>query len=238
MAHGLSETAKKAMINGGYFQYITLGAEHMITGYDHLLFLLGVVFFLNKFDEIIKFVSAFTIGHSITLTGATFLGITANYWLVDAVIAITVCYKGFDNNGGFHSYFKMKRAPNIVAMVFIFGLIHGFGLSTRLQQLPLGDTSWSMFMRIISFNIGVEIGQIAALAAMVPILAVLRRRQSFQQFSRITNDGLVIAGLLLFLMQMHGFLHNHYPDEFGFSEDNHQHAHDNMEEVDNHHDNL
>lgn len=99
-AHGISEDAKRAMIEGGYLKYIWLGSEHMITGYDHLLFLFGVIFFLTTFKDIVKFISVFTLGHSITLIFATFLGITANYWLIDAVIALSVCYKGFDNNKG------------------------------------------------------------------------------------------------------------------------------------------
>src|SRR5687768_5185187 len=115
-AHGLSDEAKRAMIDGGYLQYIVLGAEHMITGYDHLLFLFGVIFFLTNFKDIVKFISVFTLGHSITLIFATFIGITANYWLIDAVIAISVCYKGFDNNKGFQNYFGMKKAPNLLFM--------------------------------------------------------------------------------------------------------------------------
>jgi hypothetical protein len=111
----------------------------MITGYDHLLFLFGVMFFLTRFSAIIKFVTAFTAGHTITLIAATFVGIQANYFLVDAVIACTVIYKGFDNLDGFRKYLNVN-SPNLLTAVFVFGLIHGFGLSTRLQQLPiLGD---------------------------------------------------------------------------------------------------
>jgi hypothetical protein len=113
LAHGISEEAKNAMINGGYLRYITLGAEHMVTGYDHLLFLFGVVFFLTSFKDIVKFISVFTLGHSITLIGASFMGITANYWAVDAIIALSVCYKGFDNNQGFQNYFGFSKAPNL-----------------------------------------------------------------------------------------------------------------------------
>ena len=236
-AHGISEEAKKAMMEGGYLQYIWLGAEHMITGYDHLLFLLGVIFFLTTFKDIIKFISIFTLGHSITLIFATFLGITANYWLIDAVIAISVCYKGFDNNKGFENYFGMKRAPNLLMMVFVFGLIHGFGLSTRLQQLPLGEKGTEMLMRIVSFNVGVEVGQVAALAVMLVILSSVRQTDTFKRFSKIINDGLVLMGFLLFLMQWHGYLHTANPDEFGFSEDNHIHHHQDLdasEEAHNH----
>ena len=231
-AHGISEEARKSMIEGGYLRYIWLGAEHMITGYDHLLFLLGVIFFLTTFKEIIKFISIFTLGHSITLIFATFMGITANYWLVDAVIAISVCYKGFDNNKGFENYFGMKRAPNLLAMVFIFGLIHGFGLSTRLQQLPLGEKGMGMLMRIISFNVGVEIGQIAALALMLVALSRVRHTNIFKRFSKVANDGLILAGFMLFLMQYHGYLHTTNPDEFGFSEDGHIHHHQDLDASD------
>ena len=108
-AHGISEEAKRAMIEGGYLKYIILGAEHMITGYDHLLFLFGVIFFLTTFNDVVKFITVFTLGHCITLIFATFMGITANYWLIDAVIAISVIYKGFDNNNGFKEYFGFKK---------------------------------------------------------------------------------------------------------------------------------
>lgn len=230
-AHGISEEAKTAMIEGGLFRYIWLGAEHMITGYDHLLFLFGVIFFLTTFKDIVKFISIFTLGHCITLIFATFMGISANYWLVDAVIALSVCYKGFDNNKGFENYFGMKKSPNLLAMVFIFGLIHGFGLSTRLQQLPLGEKGSGMLMRILSFNVGVEVGQIIALAIMLVILSGVRHTQVFKRFSKIANDGLILAGFLLLLMQLHGYLHNSGPDEYGFSEDNHIHHHEDLEEA-------
>ena len=227
-AHGISEEAKRAMIEGGYFRYIILGAEHMITGYDHLLFLFGVIFFLKTFKDIVKFISIFTLGHSITLIFATFMGITAKYWLIDAVIAISVIYKGFDNNKGFQEYFGMKGSPNLLWMVFIFGLIHGFGLSTRLQQLPLGDKGGEMLMRIISFNIGVEFGQIAGLAIMLFIITQMRKHHMFERLSRVFNDGIMLAGFMLLLMQLHGYLHTSSPDEFGFSEDNHVHHHMKM----------
>ncbi|MGE3973551.1 MAG: HupE/UreJ family protein [Bdellovibrionales bacterium] len=241
LAHGLSEEAKKAMIEGGYLQYVMLGAEHMITGYDHLLFLFGVIFFLTNVKDIIRFISVFTLGHSITLIFATFMGITANYWLIDAVIAISVCYKGFDNNKGFQNYFGMKSAPNLLFMVFTFGLIHGFGLSTRLQQLPLGEKGGEMLMRIISFNIGVELGQIVALTVMLLLLSGIRKTQGFMRFAKVANDALILAGFMLLLMQLHGYLHTSHPDEFGFSEDNHIHHHLSIDEPETNvpqHDNL
>ncbi len=222
-AHGVSESDQAAMVGGSNWDFLMLGARHMITGYDHLLFLFGVMFFLTRFSAIIKFVTAFTVGHTITLIAATYLGIQANYFLVDAVIACTVVYKGFDNLDGFRKYLNVN-SPNLLAAVFIFGLIHGFGLSTRLQQLPiLGD---GFLLRIISFNAGVELGQIAALAVMLVGLSLWRHTPAFTKFSGLANSGLIAAGFLLLLMQLHGYSHTQYPDEFGFPEEMHAHSHD------------
>ncbi|MDP3820152.1 MAG: HupE/UreJ family protein [Burkholderiales bacterium] len=228
VAHGISEADRQRMLDGGYLQYVGLGATHMLTGYDHLLFLFGVVFFLTTFKDIAKFVTAFTLGHCITLIAATFLQITWNYYLVDAAIALSVIYKGFDNNGGFRKHLGIA-SPNLLAMVFGFGLLHGFGLSTRLQQLPLGDDTTSTLMRILSFNLGVEIGQIAALSGMVLILAAWRKRASFQRFSVLANTGLIYAGILLLLMQLHGYQHDADPDGFRFPAKEHEHAHEDMD---------
>ncbi|NOR57490.1 MAG: HupE/UreJ family protein [Sulfurimonas sp.] len=227
-AHGISEADKQAMIDGGNLRYIWLGATHMLTGYDHLLFLFGVVFFLTTTKDIIKFVTIFTIGHSITLIFATFMGINANYYLIDAVIAISVIYKAFDNNKGFQNYLGVK-SPNLLVMVLLFGLIHGFGLSTRLQQLPLGEQNWDMLLRIISFNVGVELGQIIALIFMLVILTQWRKRKSFLRLSKVTNHFLMFAGFMLLLMQLHGYLHTTNEEEFGFNKDAHHHIHMDME---------
>ena len=227
-AHGISEADRLSMLSGGYLRYIGLGASHMLTGYDHLLFLFGVVFFLTSFKDVAKFVTVFTIGHCITLILATFFKITWNYYLVDAVIAISVIYKGFDNNGGFQKYFDMK-SPNLLWAVFGFGLLHGFGLSTRLQQLPLGDDNTSILLRILSFNLGVEIGQLAALTVMVGLLAFWRHRPSFKRFSLAANLALVYAGVLLLLMQLHGYLHDSDPNSFRFPAQEHLHLHQDMD---------
>jgi hypothetical protein len=228
LAHGISDADREAMLAGGYLQYAVLGAKHMVTGYDHLLFLFGVVFFLTKFRDIAKFVTAFTLGHCITLVLATFLGITWNFWLVDAIIALTVIYKGFDNNGGFQRHFAMK-SPNLVAAVFVFGLVHGFGLSTRLQQLPLGDDRAAMLGRILSFNVGVEVGQVAALSLMLLVLAAWRRRPSFTRLAFAANVALMYAGGLLLLMQLHGYSHDADPGGFRFPEEEHRHVHEDMD---------
>jgi len=227
-SHGISPEDIQAMLEGGYLQYVWLGASHMLTGYDHLLFIFGVIFFLTGFRDIVRFITAFTLGHSITLISATFLGITANYYLVDAAIALSVCYKGFDNLRGFQNLLAWEP-PNLLGVIFGFGLIHGFGLSTRLQQLPLGDDPMGLFFRILSFNLGVELGQVIALLVMVTIIAGWRHTRIFSRFSLVANGGLVAAGILLFLFQLHGFLHQQYPDDFGFSHDHHHHAHEAME---------
>lgn len=107
VAHGISEEDRQRMLDGGYLQYIGLGASHMLTGYDHLLFLFGVVFFLSSFKDVAKFVTVFTIGHCITLIFATYFTITWNYYLIDAIIALSVMYKAFDNNGGFQKHLSL-----------------------------------------------------------------------------------------------------------------------------------
>ncbi|MDH3973798.1 MAG: HupE/UreJ family protein [Deltaproteobacteria bacterium] len=220
-AHGMSAADRQRMIEGGNLEYLKLGAMHMLTGYDHLLFLLGVIFFLTRFGDIVKFITAFTVGHSITLLFATLYGIKANYYLIDAVIALTVCYKGFENLDGFKKHLKMN-SPNLMWAVFIFGLIHGFGLSTRLQQLPLGNEG--LVLKILSFNVGVETGQIMALTVMIILMAGWRKRESFNHFSTLSNKGLIAAGVVLLVIQMHAYLfttHSH--------EDGHYHTHEDME---------
>lgn len=226
-AHGISAADKASMLNGGYLRYVWLGATHMLTGYDHLLFIFGVIFFLTSFKDIVKFISVFTFGHCITLIFATFMKITANYYLIDAVIALSVMYKGFENINGFKKFFDWEP-PTLLRMVFIFGLIHGFGLSTRLQQLPLGDDQGAMLARILSFNVGVEIGQITALTIMLIFLTGWRKTLAFTKFSHAANVALVAGGIYLFFMQMHGYWHTSDPDAFPLNTDDHSHIHEDM----------
>lgn len=228
-AHGISAADKVAMLNGGYLKYIWLGATHMLTGYDHLLFIFGVIFFLTNFRDIVKFISVFTLGHCITLVFATFFKITANYYLIDAVIAVSVMYKGFENIDGFKKYFDWQP-PSLLKMVFAFGLIHGFGLSTRLQQLPLGDDQGAMLMRILSFNLGVEVGQIVALSVMLVFLSGWRKAASFAKFAYAANVALIAGGIFLFFMQFHGYWHTSDPDAFPLNKDDHSHVHQDMEQ--------
>lgn len=210
LAHGMTKADQQTALAGGNLEYLKLGATHMLTGYDHLLFLFGVMFFLTRFGEIVKFITAFTLGHCITLVFATLMRIQANYFLVDAVIALTVCYKAFDNLDGFRKWIG-TQPPSLLGAVFLFGLIHGFGLSTRLQQLPLGQDG--LVLRILSFNVGVELGQILALVVMAAILAGWRKTASFAKFSAAANVALMSVGALLFLMQLHGFQHTTFPEE-------------------------
>lgn len=225
--HGMSEAEKQSIIDGGNLRYMWIGATHMLSGYDHLLFVFGIIFLLTKFKDIVKYITAFTLGHSATLIYATFTGLQVNYFLIDAVIGLSVAYIAFTNLDGFRKYWDIEP-PNLLFMIVALGLIHGLGLSTRLQQLPLSEDN--LLMNIISFNIGIELGQIAALTVMLLLLAGWRKSDRFVQFSRISNVFLVIAGFYLALMQMHGYSHVTDPDEFGFSTDNHAHEHIRMDE--------
>lgn len=226
-AHGMSEAEKLSIIEGGNLRYLWIGATHMLSGYDHLLFIFGIIFFLTKFKDIVKYITAFTLGHSVTLIFATMNEIQVNYYLIDAIIALSVCYIAFANLNGFKKHLDIQP-PNPLMMIIALGLIHGLGLSTRLQQLPLSEDQ--LLMNIISFNIGIELGQIAALSVMLLLLIGWRKAASFSAFSKISNYGLIFAGLYLFLGQMHGYSHTTNPDEFGFSADNHAHEHIRMDE--------
>jgi len=225
--HGMSEAEKQSIIEGGNLRYMWIGATHMLSGYDHLLFVFGIIFFLTRFRDIVKYITAFTLGHSLTLIYATFNAIQVNYFLIDAVIGLSVAYIAFANLDGFKKYWDIK-APNLLWMIVVLGLIHGLGLSTRLQQLPLSEDN--LFMNIVAFNVGIELGQILALSVMLLVLAGWRKRPAFQPFSRIANMFLIVAGFYLCLMQLHGYSHVTDPDEFGFSADNHAHEHIRMDE--------
>ena len=201
-SHDVSESTVKDMTDASLIDFIYFGAEHMVTGYDHILFLIGVVFFLSNYFDIFKFITAFTIAHCITLVFATFYGITANAYLIDAVIAFSVIYKGFENLDGFKKYFSFNP-PNLILMVFIFGLIHGFGLSTRLQEVSNLSLS-----QILSFNVGVEFGQIAVLIIVFLLLSMIREKH-FAIISKISNWILVVAGIFLLVYQLNGYFSNH-----------------------------
>lgn len=206
LAHDVPEEARRRLAEGEWYDYVWTGAEHMLTGYDHLLFLLGVVFFLSRFIDILKFITAFTVGHTIVLLGATLLRISADHHLVDAFIAATVIYKAFENLGGFERLLQM-RPPNLLFMVFLFGLAHGFGLSTQLQTLTLADEP-GLVGKVLWFNVGVELGQIAALCVMLVVINAWRRSTVWVPLSRVTNALMICAGALLMLFQLHGYIHH------------------------------
>ena len=185
-----------------FILYTWLGAKHMVTGYDHLLFLVGVVFYLKNLRTIALFVSLFALGHSITLIGGVLLGLDVNPYLVDAIIGLSVAYKGFDNLKGFDKLFG--DSPDERSAVFIFGLFHGLGLATKLQDLGLAEDG--LLPNLISFNLGVELGQLAALVLIVFALRLLPARVENARFGSIVNIGLIIAGFTLMAYQISLYL--------------------------------
>ena len=203
LPHGVSESTANAMADASLMDFVYFGAEHMVTGYDHILFLIGVLFFLTNYFDIFKFITAFTIAHCITLVFATFYAITANAYLVDAVIAFSVIYKGFENLDGFKKYFSFNP-PNLILMVFVFGLIHGFGLSTKLQEVAVASNINLSLFQIFSFNVGVEFGQIAVLIIVFPLLSMIRGK-FFDKISKFSNWILVVAGIFLLVYQLNGY---------------------------------
>jgi hypothetical protein len=181
--------------------FLYLGAKHMVTGYDHLAFLVGVIFFLYKLKDVVTYVSLFTVGHSITLLAGVLGGIHANSYIIDAIIGFSVVYKAFDNMGGFKRFLGFE--PNTKIAVLIFGLFHGFGLATKLQELALSKTG--LVTNIVSFNVGVEIGQVLALTAVLIVLSLWRTRPGFLQHAFATNTVLMTVGFVLVGYQIAGY---------------------------------
>lgn len=199
LAHDVSGGDRHLLEEGGLLAYIWVGAKHMLTGYDHLLFLVGVIFFLERFGQVVRFITAFTIGHSITLIAATYLQFSVNEYLIDAIIGLSVFYKGFENLGLFQKVFRINP-PHLLNMVFAFGLIHGLGLSARLQSFVTEQDG--IFLKILSFNLGVELGQIVALIPIIFVINRWRSRPSFEPFFKATNTYLILAGLALAAYQL------------------------------------
>ena len=181
--------------------FIYLGAKHMVTGYDHLAFLFGVIFFLYRLKDVVTYVSLFTLGHSITLLAGVLGGIHANSYVVDAIIGFSVVYKAFDNMDGFKRFLGFE--PNTKLAVLIFGLFHGFGLATKLQELDLAKSG--LFTNILSFNVGVEIGQVLALTAVLIALSFWRTHSGFLRHAFATNATLMAAGFMLTGYQIAGY---------------------------------
>ncbi len=184
--------------------FLYLGAKHMVTGYDHLLFLVGVIFFLYKLKDVVAYVSLFTLGHSVTLLAGVLGGLHANSYIVDAIIGLSVVYKAFDNMDGFKRVFGVQ--PNTKLAVLVFGLFHGFGLATKLQEFSLAPNG--LVTNIVSFNVGVEIGQFLALAAVFIALSYWRTRPGFLKHAFLTNTLLMTGGFILVGYQLTGYVVN------------------------------
>jgi len=203
-AHGVADKDARFLLslNGpAIIPLMYLGAKHMVTGYDHLLFLVGVIFFLYRLKDILLYVSLFTVGHSVTLLGGALGGLHASAYLVDALIGLSIVYKGFENMGGFRT---LGLRPNTRIAVFAFGLVHGFGLATKLQQFSLSRNG--LVTNIVSFNVGVEIGQLLALTAVLIALGYWRTRPGYLRHAYMTNAVLMTAGFLLAGYQLAGFV--------------------------------
>jgi hypothetical protein len=184
------------------FPFIYLGAKHMVTGYDHLLFLVGVIFFLYRPKQVVQYVTLFAIGHSITLLLGVLADLQVNAYFIDAIIGLSIVYKAFENIGGFKKVLGFQ--PNTKIAVFVFGLFHGLGLATKLQEFDLSENG--LVINIISFNIGVEIGQILALSFILIALSIWRTSQSYLRYAFATNSALMSGGFMLAGFQLTALL--------------------------------
>ncbi|MFN9926713.1 MAG: HupE/UreJ family protein [Phenylobacterium sp.] len=205
-AHGIGgkDAAFVAATNGpDVIPFLYLGAKHMVTGYDHLLFILGVIFFLYRMKDVALYVTLFSVGHSLTLLAGVLGRIEVNPYLVDAIIGLSVAYKAFDNLGGFRTLFGVQPDPRTAT--FGFGLIHGFGLATKLQALELPANG--LIINMLSFNVGVEIGQMVALTFMLAFIMVWRTLPGYRRMSSVANVLLMLAGVVLIGFQLGGLVY-------------------------------
>lgn len=204
-AHGVQgKDAAFVAANSGpqIIPFLYLGAKHMVTGYDHLLFLFGVIFFLYRVVDVAIYMTLFSIGHSLTMLGGVFGDVHVNPYLIDAVIGLSVVYKAFDNLGGFQTTIGLQ--PDTRAAVLGFGLIHGFGLATKLQDLHLSDDG--LLPNMIAFNVGVELGQLVALTFMLLVIVWWRTSGAFQRHAVAANVVLMGLGFALTQYQLVGYL--------------------------------
>jgi hypothetical protein len=204
LAHDISEANRAAIeqLDGSHFAvFLYLGAKHMVTGIDHVLYLVGVVFFLYRLRDVVLYVSMFAIGHSISLIGGVLLGTGANPHIVDAIIGFSIVYKAFENLGGFT---KLGIAIDSRLAVFAFGLAHGLGLATKLMDLTVSRNG--LLANLIGFNVGVEIGQVLVLVVVVFLLNLWRSAPSFEKGAFGANCVLLAAGLLLAGQQIAAYL--------------------------------
>ena len=204
-AHGVAEGDRAFLESSSglhIIPYIYLCAKHMVTGYDHLLFLLGVIFFLYRLKDVGIYVTLFALGHSVTLLFGVLSGIHINAYIIDAIIGLSVAYKALDNIGFFPRFCGFSI--NTKAAVLVFGLFHGFGLATKLQDFTLSADG--LVGNIISFNIGVEMGQMIALFGMLMFIILLRKSQHFMRYAFAANMALVTAGVTLTIFQLSGYM--------------------------------
>lgn len=202
-AHGIAgdDQAFLLRVTGAHIgPYVYLGAKHMVTGYDHLLFLAGVIFFLYRLREVAVYVTLFAVGHSTTLLLGVLSGWHVDVYLVDAAIGLSVVYKAFENLGGFRT---LGFEPNTKAAVLFFGFFHGLGLATKLQDLALSRDG--LVTNMVSFNAGVEIGQLLALGVMLIAFNAWRRSGSFVRHAFAGNVALMAAGFVLAGFQLTGY---------------------------------
>lgn len=203
LAHDVSagDRAFVESINGpAFLPFLYLGAKHMVTGYDHILFLIGVIFYLRRLRDVALYVSMFTIGHSTTLLLGVLLNVGANAYIIDAIIGLSVVYKGLENVGGLR---KAGIVINPKIAVLVFGLFHGLGLATKLMDLSVSRDG--MLTNLIGFNLGVEIGQILVLALVVSLLNLWRHRPGFTKGAFAANIMLILAGTILTIHQLQGY---------------------------------
>ena len=202
-AHGIEGDDQAFIVNatGAHIgPYVYLGAKHMVTGYDHLLFLAGVIFFLYRLRDVALYVTLFAVGHSVTLLTGVLGGLHVNPYLVDAVIGLSVVYKAFENVGGFE---RMGVSIDTRAAVLIFGFFHGFGLSTKLQDLAISEDG--LIANMLSFNVGVEIGQLLALGVILIAFNIWRTTAGFLRHAFLSNVVLMCAGFMLMGYQLTGY---------------------------------
>ena len=185
-----------------FWPFLYLGAKHMVTGYDHILFLVGVIFFLYRLRDVVLYVTLFTVGHSITLLLGVLAGLNVNAYAIDAIIGLSVAYKAFENMGGFERLVGYR--PNTRWAVLVFGLFHGLGLATKLQEFTVRENG--LVANILSFNAGVEVGQILALSAVLLAFLYWRTRPSFERHAFLTNSALMTGGFLLAGYQLVGYV--------------------------------
>ncbi len=200
-AHGVSAADKAFMEQGGLMAFLYLGAKHMVTGYDHLLFLFGVIFFLFRLKDVGLYVTLFAAGHSVTLLYGVLSGTNANAYIIDAIIGFSVVYKAFDNLGGFRRLLGWQ--PDTRAAVLVFGFFHGFGLATKLQDFALAREG--LVPKIVAFNVGVEIGQLMALVLILVAMGFWRRTHAFRRQAFATNVIVMTCGFLLIGYQLAGY---------------------------------